>query len=170
MPPVGNQPPVGWEPPPAVYQQYAVGPPPGSAGAPEGLKILTIIISVLKAIPLGLSLILLLFLGAVADGIDDVDGLDAFDAAFTAVLVIFLLFIGFGALLLFFQLRSVLKSQMTALAVLAGVMAAIDLLALLGSFTGSDSSAGGGLLMLAVFAGQATIFGWALKARNANPF
>jgi len=164
----GAEPAVGWEPPPAVYQQYATGPAPGSDRSPEGLRILAIVVSVVKAIPLVLGLIALIFIVGVADDINEIDGLDVFDGALLAIVLVFLLFIGLGALLLFFQLRTVMKSQMLGLAVVAGIMAAIDLLFLLGSLGGDDSSAGGILLMLVVFAAQATVFGWAIKARKGT--
>ena len=161
-------PPVGWEPPPAVYQQYATAPLPGSDRSPEGLRILAIIVSVLKAIPLVLGGIGLALVVALADGFDDVEGFDVFDGALVAIVLLFLVFIGIGALLLIFQVRSALKNQMLTLAIVAGVMAAIDLLALFASVTGQDRSVGGGLLMGVVFAAQVTIAAWAIRLRGGS--
>ncbi|MEL6981764.1 MAG: hypothetical protein AAFO29_05010 [Actinomycetota bacterium] len=127
-------------------------------------------LSVVKAIPLVLALIGLIFIVAIADDINDISGLDTFDGAILAIVLTFLLFIGIGTLLLVFHIRSVLKNQMLTLAVVAGIMGVIDLLGLLGTVTDEEVSPASVLLMLVVFAAQATIFGWALKARNANPF
>lgn len=160
----GSEPPVGWEPPPAVFQQYATAPLPGSDRSPDGLRILAIVVSVVKAIPLVFGLLGVVFLVVVADDFDEIDGFGTFEGAVLAVALIVLVFFAIGALLLFFQIRSVVKNQMMALAVVAGIMAALDLLVLFGSL----DDAGGSVVMLLVFAAQASVFVWAIKARNGS--
>ncbi len=151
-----------WDTPHPYYGAYA---PRRAPGFPDGLKVLAVTMSVLKAIPLLISAALLLLLLAFAQGVDQSfpgEGLFVFVGAFAAV---GLAFFGLGAALLFFQIRGALKSQFLTLAIVSGIMTAIDALWFLLSFV-PEFQAPSAVLYGMVLAGQGGVFLWTLTSRK----
>lgn len=169
-PPPGAPPGAGWEPPPAVYQQQYAAPGPATAQTPGGLKALVIIVSVVKAIPLALLLLVVALFGSLSNSLSDVEGFDEFDTAvdeaFAVVAIIFLVIVAIGAIMLFFHIRTAVKNQLTGLAVLAGIMTAFDLLGFVSTAAGDPADGASVVIMGLVLAGQGAILAWALTARS----
>ncbi len=156
---------VGWEPPPAVYQPPA-GALPAGAEVPDGLKVLAIVVSVVKAIPLGLVLIGLFFLAVFAEELNDLGEVgEVFDAAIFAAVIVGLVLVAIGATLLFFQIRGVIKNQLLSVLVVSAIMTVLDFLVLLATVFDEDSDGGGIALMAVVFLAQAAVLGLTLQAR-----
>lgn len=167
LPGPAPDPQYGWEPPPAVFQRPAT-PEPGAAGVPDGLKVLAIVLSVVKAIPLALMLIGLFLFVVFAESIDDVNNdLDGIlDGAIIAIVLIGLIIIAIGATLLWVQARGVVKNRLLGVLVVAAVMAALDLVILLGTIFGDDPDTGGIVVMALVFGAQAAVLGLTIQARS----
>jgi len=174
--PVGGVPapgqPVGSAPSGGGYHyagQSAVARFPGS------LKALAIIVSVLKAIPLVLGIIGVLFLNSFTNEIDEAfqndpefrdSGIDFegfFDAAFGVIIV----FIVIGAIMLGIQFWGALKERPMMLGIIAVILSILDVILMLGSWASAGDADGpvGAVIMTAVTIAQVTI---AVKAFKAN--
>ena len=156
--------------PPSTQVDRPFGTTATASTFPSGLRTLVIIVTVVKAIPLLVvlaTLAIFAFVGAnLAGEIDDAIGWSV--GGFVVVfLVIFLSIFLIGALLLFFQLRGVLKGNRTTLLVPACIMAAMDTVLFLGSFgDGADTS--GMSLTFLVGAAQIAIVVWAWRSKGVR--
>lgn len=137
---------------------------PDDTEIPSGLKTLTIVVSVLKAIPLLVASVAITIIAAVSSNLsnelDDATGL-SFEGIIFVALGVILTFVVIAGALLFFQLRGALKGRRSMLLGTASLMAGIDIVFLLGSL--NDGSVGGAFIPLAITAAQATIAVWAYK-------
>jgi hypothetical protein len=169
--PVVTPPAGGWEPPPAVYPQVHQDPVVGAARAPGGLRALVIGLSVLKAIPLALMLVMVALLGSLSSILSDVPEFEEFDGAITGVMVvvavIVVLVVGIGATLLFLHIRFAVTDNLGGLAVVAGIMTLLDLVSFVGTINGDPVDPGSVVLIGAVLAAQGAVLAWALSARGS---
>ena len=162
--------------PPGGYA-YAGGPVVAASTFPSGLKTITIILSVIKAIPLAVGGLALVVLAAAANDINDefedfgfgLDGL--LGAAIAILLVIFVI----GLLLLGFQFVGALKERPMMVFIPALIMSLFDGLITLGSWLSWNEARdspflnegpGGAILMTSVLAAQVYVAIGAIRANN----
>lgn len=169
-PPPGFGPPGhGWEPPPAVFQQQYVQPGDAGQRTPDGLRGLVIALTVVKAIPLVLGLVVVILFATIADDFSDLgDFGDAVGDAVIAVVLISLIFIAIGAVMLYFQTTTAMRNRLGGLAVISGIMTALDLLLFLSAVFDDDGDAGSMVVIALTLAAQGAVFAWALSLRSGS--
>ncbi|MEM9561055.1 MAG: hypothetical protein AAGA93_00465 [Actinomycetota bacterium] len=169
LPPPGTGPnaETGWEPPPAVFQRPAA--PVAGPRTPDGLKVLAILVSVVKAIPLVLFLIVLIVAAGLSSEFDDLGEFgDALDQALVAVFLVGLFFLAVGGILLFVQVRGVVRGRLLSVVVVASMMTALDAVIFLAVIFDDDSDASSVVVLALTLAAQAAVLVWTLQVRAAE--
>lgn len=165
-------------PPPPGGAAYTYATPVVASAFPSGLKVIAIVLSVLKAIPLVFFGIAVIFLAGVSNDIEDEFG-DiglGLDGLLGAAIAIFVVLILVGGLLLGFQLAGAIKERPIMLFVPALVMALLDALLTLGAWTSYseaqndpflDEGPGGPVFITIVAAAQIYVAVQAIRANRA---
>lgn len=165
-------------PPPTTGGHGYAYPVVATSTFPTSLKVVAIVVTVLKAIPLALATILVIWLAVVTNSIDeeldDWFGLAGLLGAAIAFLVVMILV---GGLLLGFQFAGALKERPIMLFIPALIMTVLDVLFLIGAWSSyreaqnsgfnNDDSVAGIVLMVAVTAAQGFVAVQAIRA-NSN--
>ncbi len=175
-PPAQVQPP--WQPPPPpVGSQYGYAVPVVESSFPGSLKVIAIVVSVLKAIPLAFGAVIVVWLALVSNTLDDefddlgfgLDGLVGAAIAFLLVMIVI------GALLLVFQLVGAITERPIVLFIPALIMAILDVLFMVGAWADyseaqssafDDGSAGGAMMVTVIAAAQVYIAVQAIRAKQ----
>ena len=130
---------------------------------PGWAKVVAWILTILKAIPLVLALIVLAAWTALAEQLRDEADFDLRDL--TVILgVVIAVVVVIGFVLLLGQLVSVMKERPGASAIWAGILTVLDAIAAIGSF--ADGGEGGGVLFIVIFVVQAGLFAMMFKLWN----
>lgn len=158
-------------------------PPADSYRLPGGLKALAIVVSLVKAIPLALGLIVVAFAALFSSAIigDDSDELDGLAAIVGVVAVIIGAVMLVAAVLLIGQFVTALRNRRVGLIVFAVILSALDLLAFVGAIASLAEVVGGqsadsptdaipsSLLVLAIAGAQVAVLVWAVMAKASPP-
>ena len=154
---------------PVVHPEYRL---------PTGLKVLAVVVSGVKAVPLLIAFVGLVVIGAIFSSESNGNGVGETVAAIAAVLAIVVGVVAvLAGILLVGQGAAALRNRRTGLAVFSGILSAIDLVvvvvaaigslsdASLGPNADSAGDAAGGLVLVTVVAvAQVSILIWAVRS------
>ena len=174
--PTGIQP-VASVPPPAPGYAYAGTTTVVASTFPTGVKVVAIILSVLKAVPIVFGILALVVLTAAArDFNDEFDDIGiAIGGIIGATVFIFVIIALSGILLLGFQFVGALKEHPMMVFVPALIMSLLDGLFTVGAWASwndsrnspfGEESPAGAVLMSVIFIAQAYVAVQALRANN----
>lgn len=150
-----------------MFQRPAA--PVAGPRTPDGLKVLAILVSVVKAIPLVLFLIVLIVAAGLSSEFDDLGEFgDALDQALVAVFLVGLFFLAVGGILLFVQVRGVVRGRLLSVVVVASMMTALDAVIFLAVIFDDDSDASSVVVLALTLAAQAAVLVWTLQVRAAE--
>lgn len=130
---------------------------------PSWAKVVAWVLTILKAIPLLLMLVLLAAWTALTEQLRDEADFDLRDLTVVVGVVIGIVVL-IGFVLLVGQLVSVMKERPGTAAIWGGILTALDAIAAIGSF--ADGGEGGGALVIVVFLAQAGLFAMMVKLWN----
>lgn len=165
--------------PPSPGGYAYAGVPVTASTFPSGLKVIAIIVSILKVIPLGFAVFGLILVASLANGFDDEFGDIGFglDDLLGAALAVLLVIVLVGALLLGFQFVGALKERPMMVFVPALLMSLIDGLFTLGAWSSwndarnspflNEGGPSAAIMMTAVTAAQVYIAVQAMRANNS---